>query len=125
VIGSVTRPFCGTCDRVRLTADGQVRNCLFATTETDLRTLLRTGASDGQLAAAWRGAVAPKLPGHGISDPGVPAGRPAHVRHRRLMGSVGYAPRRSRNRIVAGICSRRHVTTVPSIPSAAPAAHPA
>jgi molybdenum cofactor biosynthesis enzyme MoaA len=70
VIGSVTRPFCGTCDRVRLTADGQVRNCLFATTETDLRALLRTGADDDQLAAAWRGAVAPKLPGHGISDPG-------------------------------------------------------
>jgi cyclic pyranopterin phosphate synthase len=70
VIGSVTRPFCGRCDRVRLTADGQVRNCLFATTETDLRTLLRAGATDGRLAAAWRGAVAAKLPGHGISDPG-------------------------------------------------------
>jgi cyclic pyranopterin phosphate synthase len=70
VIGSVTRPFCGSCDRVRLTADGQVRNCLFATTETDLRTLLRAGATDGQLAAAWRGAVAAKLPGHGINDPG-------------------------------------------------------
>src|SRR3984957_13685421 len=70
VIGSVTRPFCGTCDRVRLTADGQVRNCLFATTETDLRTLLRTGASDDQLAAAWRAAVAAKLFGHGINDPG-------------------------------------------------------
>jgi cyclic pyranopterin phosphate synthase len=70
VIGSVTRPFCGTCDRVRLTADGQVRNCLFATAETDLRTLLRAGASDDQLAAAWRAAVAAKLPGHGINDPG-------------------------------------------------------
>ena len=70
VIASVTRPFCGTCDRVRLTADGQVRNCLFAATETDLRTLLRGGASDNELAAAWRGAVAAKLPGHGISDPG-------------------------------------------------------
>ncbi len=70
VIGSVTRPFCRTCDRVRLTADGQIRNCLFATTETDLRTLLRAGADDGQLAAAWRGAVATKLPGHGINDPG-------------------------------------------------------
>ena len=70
VIGSVTRPFCGSCDRVRLTADGQVRNCLFATTETDLRTLLRAGASDDQIAAAWRAAVAAKLPGHGINDPG-------------------------------------------------------
>jgi cyclic pyranopterin phosphate synthase len=70
VIGSVTRPFCGSCDRVRLTADGQIRNCLFATTETDLRALLRDGATDDQLAAAWRGAVAVKLPGHGINDPG-------------------------------------------------------
>ena len=70
IIGSVTRPFCGTCDRVRLTADGQVRNCLFASTETDLRAALRSGASDDQLAGLWRNAVADKLPGHGISDPG-------------------------------------------------------
>ncbi len=70
IIGSVTRPFCGTCDRVRLTADGQIRNCLFATTETDLRTALRSGATDDQLAGLWRTAVATKLPGHGISDPG-------------------------------------------------------
>ena len=70
IIGSVTRPFCGTCDRVRLTADGQVRNCLFASTETDLRASLRSGASDDQLAELWRAAVATKLPGHGISDPG-------------------------------------------------------
>jgi GTP 3',8-cyclase len=70
VIGSVTRPFCGACDRVRLTADGQVRNCLFATTESDLRTPMRNGASDDELAAIWRRAVAVKLPGHGINDPG-------------------------------------------------------
>jgi cyclic pyranopterin phosphate synthase len=70
IIGSVTRPFCGTCDRVRLTADGQIRNCLFASTETDLRAPLRSGASDEQLADLWRTAVAAKLPGHGISDPG-------------------------------------------------------
>jgi GTP 3',8-cyclase len=70
VIGSVTRPFCGACDRVRLTADGQVRNCLFATAETDLRTPLRAGASDDELATLWRRAVAGKLPGHGINDPG-------------------------------------------------------
>jgi cyclic pyranopterin phosphate synthase len=69
VIASVTRPFCGTCDRVRLTADGQVRNCLFARTESDLRGPLRTGASDAELAEAWRRAVAVKLPGHGINDP--------------------------------------------------------
>ena len=43
MIGSVTRPFCGTCDRVRLTADGQLRNCLFARTENDLRTSMRAG----------------------------------------------------------------------------------
>jgi cyclic pyranopterin phosphate synthase len=69
VIASVTRPFCGTCDRVRLTADGQVRNCLFARTESDLRGPLRTGASDADLAARWQRAVAAKLPGHGINDP--------------------------------------------------------
>jgi len=69
VIGSVTRPFCGSCDRVRLTADGQIRNCLFARTESDLRALLRGGASDQQIAAQWARAVAAKLPGHGINDP--------------------------------------------------------
>jgi GTP 3',8-cyclase len=69
VIASVTRPFCGTCDRVRLTADGQVRNCLFARSESDLRGPMRAGADDAELAAAWRRAVAVKLPGHGINDP--------------------------------------------------------
>ena len=69
VIGSVTRPFCGACDRVRLTADGQVRNCLFARTESDLRGPLRAGASDEELAGIWCRAVAAKLPGHGINDP--------------------------------------------------------
>jgi GTP 3',8-cyclase len=69
VIASVTRPFCGNCDRVRLTADGQVRNCLFARTENDLRGPLRAGASDTDLADRWRRAVAVKLPGHGINDP--------------------------------------------------------
>ena len=48
----MTRPFCGDCDRTRLTADGQVRNCLFAGGETDLRSLLRDGATDGELADA-------------------------------------------------------------------------
>ena len=70
VIASVTRPFCGTCDRVRLTADGQIRNCLFARTESDLRAPLRTGASDEEIAERWTQAVAVKLPGHGINDPG-------------------------------------------------------
>ena len=69
VIASVTRPFCGACDRVRLTADGQIRNCLFARSESDLRALLRSGAPDSDIAARWRAAVAAKLPGHGINDP--------------------------------------------------------
>jgi cyclic pyranopterin phosphate synthase len=69
VIASVTRPFCGACDRVRLTADGQIRNCLFARSESDLRSLLRSDASDEEIAARWRAAVASKLPGHGINDP--------------------------------------------------------
>ncbi len=69
VIASVTRPFCGSCDRVRLTADGQVRNCLFAREESDLRSALRSGASDEEIARRWEAAVAVKLPGHGINDP--------------------------------------------------------
>jgi GTP 3',8-cyclase len=69
VIASVTRPFCGACDRVRLTADGQIRNCLFARSESDLRAALRSGASDQEIAAQWCAAVASKLPGHGINDP--------------------------------------------------------
>jgi cyclic pyranopterin phosphate synthase len=70
VIASVTRPFCGDCDRVRLTADGQVRNCLFARDESDLRLALRSGATDEEIARRWVAAVAGKLPGHGIDDPG-------------------------------------------------------
>ncbi len=69
VIGSVTRPFCGDCDRTRLTADGQVRNCLFATGETDLRGLVRGGGSDEEIAEAWRAAMWGKKAGHGIDDP--------------------------------------------------------
>lgn len=69
VIASVTRPFCGDCDRVRLTADGQIVNCLFAREESDLRTPMRAGASDDELAGLWLSAVASKLPGHGIDDP--------------------------------------------------------
>ncbi|MBW9205155.1 GTP 3',8-cyclase MoaA [Mumia sp. zg.B17] len=68
IIASVTRPFCGDCDRVRLTADGQVRNCLFAREESDLRAALRGGASDTEIADRWRGALWTKLPGHGIDD---------------------------------------------------------
>ncbi|GGU31007.1 GTP 3',8-cyclase MoaA [Nocardioides albus] len=70
IIASVTRPFCGDCDRVRLTADGQVRDCLFARTESDLRTPLRAGASDADLAGRWVTAMAGKRAGHGIDDLG-------------------------------------------------------
>jgi GTP 3',8-cyclase len=69
IIAAVTRPFCGACDRVRLTADGQLRNCLFAMSETDLRTPMRSGASDGEIAGLWVANVARKWPGHGIDDP--------------------------------------------------------
>ena len=69
VIASVTRPFCGDCDRTRLTADGQVRACLFATEETDLRGALRAGADDDELARRWRTAMWGKRAGHGIDDP--------------------------------------------------------
>jgi cyclic pyranopterin phosphate synthase len=69
VIASVTRPFCRACDRTRLTADGQVRNCLFATGETDLRTALRSGASDAELGALWRVAMWGKKAGAGIDGP--------------------------------------------------------
>jgi cyclic pyranopterin phosphate synthase len=68
VIASVTRPFCGDCDRVRLTADGQVRNCLFAREESDLRAALRGTANDQQIADQWRLAMMTKRPGHGIDD---------------------------------------------------------
>ncbi|RKN14632.1 GTP 3',8-cyclase MoaA [Micromonospora musae] len=69
VIASVTRPFCGDCDRTRLTADGQVRACLFATEESDLRGALRAGADDEDLADRWRRAMWGKRAGHGIDDP--------------------------------------------------------
>jgi len=70
VIASVTRPFCGDCDRTRLTADGQIRSCLFAAEETDLRELLRGGATDDVIATAWREAMLAKPAGHGINNPG-------------------------------------------------------
>ncbi|MEU7093954.1 GTP 3',8-cyclase MoaA [Kitasatospora aureofaciens] len=82
VIASVTRPFCGGCDRVRLTADGQLRNCLFATEESDLRALLRGGADDGRIEEAWRASVAGKGPGHVI-------GSADFVRPERPMSAIG------------------------------------
>jgi len=82
IIASVTRPFCRDCDRLRLTADGQLRTCLFAQAETDLRTPLRAGASDGDLAMIIRDAVAGKQAGHGISAPGF-------LRPGRTMSAIG------------------------------------
>lgn len=69
VIASVSHAFCSTCDRTRLTADGQIRSCLFAKEETDLRALLRNGAPDEAIEAAWRTAMWGKPAGHGINDP--------------------------------------------------------
>ncbi|MDQ1730927.1 MAG: 3,8-cyclase [Pseudonocardiales bacterium] len=70
IIASVTRPFCRDCDRLRLTADGQLRTCLFAHRETDLRGALRAGASDDELARMIATAVSAKAAGHAISAPG-------------------------------------------------------
>lgn len=69
VIASVSEAFCAACDRTRLTADGQVRNCLFARQESDLRRLLRSGADDDAIEQAWRAAMWTKAAGHGINDP--------------------------------------------------------
>src|SRR5205807_5512204 len=70
VITSVTDNFCGTCNRLRLTADGALRNCLFATQESSVRDLLRFGGSDADLEALCRQVVWSKAAGHGIDDPG-------------------------------------------------------
>ncbi|WLW58717.1 GTP 3',8-cyclase MoaA [Streptomyces graminofaciens] len=69
IIAAVTLPFCGSCDRTRLTADGQVRNCLFAREESDLRGLLRAGANDAEIAARWKAAMWAKKAGAGIDAP--------------------------------------------------------
>ena len=82
VIPSVTKPFCGDCDRVRLTADGQFRTCLFATNEFDLRALLRNGADDAAIAAEIQRAVGTKWAGHNI-------GTVAFVRPKRSMSQIG------------------------------------
>ena len=82
IVASVSHAFCSACDRTRLTADGQVRSCLFSTEETDLRALLRTGADDDAVEAAWRAAMWAKPKGHGINDPGF-------VQPERPMSAIG------------------------------------
>ncbi len=82
VIASVTRPFCGDCDRVRITAEGQFRTCLFALEEFDLRAVLRTGGSDDDLADTIQAAVGTKWAGHAI-------GRVEFIRPGRSMSQIG------------------------------------
>jgi cyclic pyranopterin phosphate synthase len=82
VIASVTQSFCGSCDRVRLTAEGMFRNCLFAVKETDLRAILRAGGSDDDLAAAIAADVGRKWAGHSI-------GQVNFIRPDRSMSQIG------------------------------------
>ncbi|MCE2512177.1 MAG: GTP 3',8-cyclase MoaA [Acidimicrobiia bacterium] len=82
IVASVSDSFCSTCDRVRITADGQFRNCLFAVTETDVRALLRSGAGDDEIAAALEESVASKWAGHQIN-------RVHFVRPHRSMSQIG------------------------------------
>lgn len=82
VIASITRPFCGQCDRIRLTADGQIRTCLFALREYDLRGALRSGADDDAIEALLRAAVARKDPGHLVNSD-------AFVQPKRGMSAIG------------------------------------
>ena len=82
VIASVTRSFCASCDRVRLTADGKFRNCLFAVRETDLRAVLRSGGSEDDLAAAIAADVGHKWAGHSI-------GQVTFIRPDRSMSQIG------------------------------------
>jgi cyclic pyranopterin phosphate synthase len=82
VIPSVTRPFCEQCDRLRLTADGQLRSCLFSLEDHDLRGLLRAGASDDDLSAAIEACVGAKWAGHAI-------GQVHFIRPGRSMSQIG------------------------------------
>jgi cyclic pyranopterin phosphate synthase len=81
-INPVSEPFCGDCDRIRLTADGKLRTCLFSLNETDLRAPLREGATDDDLEAVLRGAVWKKELKHRVNDPGF-------VQPARSMSAIG------------------------------------
>jgi GTP 3',8-cyclase len=82
LISSVTQPFCGTCNRLRLTADGSIRNCLFSDNEFSVRDLLRTGGSKEDVADMFRKAVWEKFPGHAINEP-------SFLRPARSMSMIG------------------------------------
>ena len=82
VISSVSQPFCGTCDRLRLTADGAIVNCLFSNDEKTVRDLLRGGGSDEDVAGVFRRAVWAKFPGHAINEP-------SFLRPQRSMSMIG------------------------------------
>jgi cyclic pyranopterin phosphate synthase len=81
-INPVSEPFCGDCNRLRITAEGQVRNCLFSTVEWDARAVMRSGGSDDELADLVRACVAAKKPRHGIDEPGF-------LRPQRAMFQIG------------------------------------
>ncbi len=81
-IASVSRPFCMSCNRLRLTADGKLRNCLFSLEETDVRALIRGGAGDDAIAQAIRESVAAKWEGHEINTA-------RFIQPERLMHSIG------------------------------------
>ncbi len=82
IIASVTESFCGSCDRVRLTAEGALRNCLFAHTDTDLRSVLRSGGTDDDLAALVEATVGAKWAGHNV-------GEAVFIRPNRSMSQIG------------------------------------
>ncbi|VEI51000.1 GTP 3',8-cyclase MoaA [Kocuria rosea] len=87
VIASVTEPFCADCKRTRITAEGRIRSCLFSHEEVELLPLLRTGATDGQLAERWRAAMWAKPAAHGMDHTGLDS--PDYVQPERSMSAIG------------------------------------
>ena len=81
-ISGTSDTFCGTCDRLRLMADGSIRNCLFSDDELSLRDVMRSNGSDDQLEQVFRASVWGKLPGHAINDP-------SFLQPRRTMSRIG------------------------------------
>jgi cyclic pyranopterin phosphate synthase len=82
IIAAVSRPFCMSCNRIRLTSDGKLRNCLFALEETDIRSLLRSGSTEEEIANAVRRTVADKWEGHEINTS-------RFIQPTRLMHAIG------------------------------------